>query len=100
MITIATMESNNPLLILAAMTANMGHALLRGVWGLTTTTIWAAIALLASSWRVVALALAVVAGVALAAVVVMVFWWVLVQLAGGLLVTAVTAYGLKWLWGI
>jgi hypothetical protein len=87
MIAVATMESNNPLIILSAMLWNALYSLGAFVWNLTTTTTKMVMSAVAVLWRPVGLFLLLVATVALAAL-----WWVVVvQLVGGMALIAVFA---------
>jgi hypothetical protein len=96
MIAVGTMRSVNPLLILGAMLLNAVYSLACAIVGLTTTTTKMVGGVVAASWRPLALFAGLVGCVAL----VMAFWVVVVQLAGGMAITALVGLGLKALWGI
>ena len=100
MIAVATMKSVNPLFILAAMLINLLYSLAcfvaKSAIHLTTTTTKSLVGVVAASWRPLALFAGLVACVVLA----MAFWVVVVQLAGGLAITALAGMALKALWKI
>lgn len=95
MIKVATMESVNPFVILAAMLLNLLHSLacfvVKSATHLTTTTTKAVVGVVAASWR----PLALFAGLAACVVLAMVFWVVVVQLMAGAGITAAFAVGMK-----
>ena len=95
MIAVATMKSVSPLVILAAMLINLLYSLAcfvaKSAIHLTTTTTKSLVGVVAASWRPLALFAGLVACVVLA----MAFWVVVVQLAGGLAITALFAVGMK-----
>ena len=95
MIAVATMKSVNPLVILAAMLINLLYSLAcfvaKSAMHLTTTTTKSLVGVVAASWRPLALFAGLVGCVALA----MAFWVVVVQLAGGMAITALFAVAMK-----
>ena len=98
MITVATMETNNPLLILSAMLLNgvvwVAGALVALIEWLAPAllaVLFAAVGLAAKHWRIVAL----VAGLALAVVVVVAFWQVVATVAAGLGIVYVGLMAIK-----
>ena len=95
MIAVATMKSVNPLVILAAMLLNLLYSLACFVaklaMHLTTTTTKSLVGVVAASWRPLALFAGLVACVVLA----MAFWVVVVQMAGGMAITALFAVAMK-----
>lgn len=90
-IAVATMESNNPLVILAAMLWNALYAIGALVWNLTTTTTKMVMSAVVASLRPAGLFLALVGCVGLAAL-----WWVVVvQLLAGAALIALFAMATK-----
>lgn len=67
MIAVATMESNNPLVILAAMLWNALYSLGAFIWSVSTTTTKMVMSVVAMLWRPVGLFLLLAATVALVA---------------------------------
>jgi len=87
MIAVATMESNNPLVILAAMLWNALYSLGAFIWSVSTTTTKMVMSVVAMLWRPVGLFLLLAATVALVAL-----WWVVVvKLLAGMALIALFA---------